>query len=170
MLQIKFLWNCSQNNATDHFWWEVSFGLGNGLELSGNKPLPEQMLTSFMSPYICPLKHSSESSLILAQWCSVKSGGTLEGYHMAIEVYFSSRQLKTSRVNYKYKYPMFLQEVLSNGTYVFLEDMSANGTFVNERLVGGWTVRWIITSKIHKCIKYKWMCLSHLFLAATKQL
>ena len=41
----KFSWNCSQVNATEHFWWLVNIGSGNGLVPSGSKPLPEPMLT-----------------------------------------------------------------------------------------------------------------------------
>ena len=32
-------------NVTGHHWWQVNIGSGNGLVPSGNKPLPEQMLT-----------------------------------------------------------------------------------------------------------------------------
>ena len=34
-------------NATRPYWWWVNIGLGNGLVSSGNKPLPEPMLTQF---------------------------------------------------------------------------------------------------------------------------
>ena len=40
-----FLWNCHQVSATTHHWSLVNIGSGNGLVLSGNKPLPEPMLT-----------------------------------------------------------------------------------------------------------------------------
>ena len=43
-----FLWNCYQVNATTgttSHWSLVNIGSGNGLVLSGNKPLPEPMLT-----------------------------------------------------------------------------------------------------------------------------
>ena len=40
-----FLWNHSQLNATRSHWYLVNIGSGNGLVLSGNKPLPEPMLT-----------------------------------------------------------------------------------------------------------------------------
>ena len=40
------LWNCCQANATEPQQWKVNFGLGNGLVVpSGNKPLPEPILT-----------------------------------------------------------------------------------------------------------------------------
>ena len=39
-----FLWNCSQVNATEHFWWWFNIGSGDGLVPSGKKPLPEPML------------------------------------------------------------------------------------------------------------------------------
>ena len=38
-------WNYPQMNVTGPFWWLVNIGSGNGLVLSGNKPLPEPMLT-----------------------------------------------------------------------------------------------------------------------------
>ena len=34
-----FLWYCPQVNATRPHWWSVNISLGNGLVLSGNKPL-----------------------------------------------------------------------------------------------------------------------------------
>ena len=40
------LWNCSQVNATEPYWWEAYIGSDNGLVSSDNKPLPELMLTS----------------------------------------------------------------------------------------------------------------------------
>ena len=39
------LWNCPNLNVTGLYWWSVNFGSGNGLVPSGNKPLPEPMLT-----------------------------------------------------------------------------------------------------------------------------
>ena len=39
------LWNCPNMNVTGLHWWSVNIGSGNGLVLSGNKPLPEPMLT-----------------------------------------------------------------------------------------------------------------------------
>ena len=41
-----FLWNCYQVNATTPHWSLVNIGSSNGLVPSGNKPLPEPMLTS----------------------------------------------------------------------------------------------------------------------------
>ena len=35
----------SQMNVAGPYWWEVNIGSGNGLVPSGNKPLPEPMLT-----------------------------------------------------------------------------------------------------------------------------
>ena len=32
-------------NATEHLWWEFNIGSGNGLVPSGNKPLPDPILT-----------------------------------------------------------------------------------------------------------------------------
>ena len=37
--------SCPEANATRHHWWSVNTGSGNGLVPSGNKPLPEPMLT-----------------------------------------------------------------------------------------------------------------------------
>ena len=46
-----FLWNCPQVNARRPLPWLVNIGSGNGLVPSGNKPLPEPILTRSMSPY-----------------------------------------------------------------------------------------------------------------------
>ena len=40
-----FLWNCYQVKATTPHWSLVNIGSSNGLVPSGNKPLPEPMLT-----------------------------------------------------------------------------------------------------------------------------
>ena len=47
------LWNYFQMNATRPHWWSVNTGSGNGLVLSGNKPLPEPMLTQFCVTIWC---------------------------------------------------------------------------------------------------------------------
>ena len=39
------MWNWVQMNATKPQWWLVTIGSGNGLMPSGNKPLPEPVLT-----------------------------------------------------------------------------------------------------------------------------
>ena len=39
------LWNCPNMNVTGLHWWSVNIGWGNGWVPSGNKPLPEPMLT-----------------------------------------------------------------------------------------------------------------------------
>ena len=39
------LWNCPNMNVIGLHWWSVNIGSGNGLVPSGNKPLPEPMLT-----------------------------------------------------------------------------------------------------------------------------
>ena len=39
------LWNCPNMIVTGLHWWSVNIGSGNGLVPSGNKPLPEPMLT-----------------------------------------------------------------------------------------------------------------------------
>ena len=44
---MYLLWNCHHMNVTESYWWQVNIGLGNGLVPSGNKPLPEPMLTQF---------------------------------------------------------------------------------------------------------------------------
>ena len=38
-------WNCSKGNATEALWWLVNIGWCNGLVPSGNKLLPEPILT-----------------------------------------------------------------------------------------------------------------------------
>ena len=45
------LWNCPNMNVSGLHWWSVNIGSGNGLVPSGNKPLPEVMLTQILSPY-----------------------------------------------------------------------------------------------------------------------
>ena len=43
---LKYLlWNCYKVNATAPHWSSVNIGLGSGFVPSGNKPLPEPMLT-----------------------------------------------------------------------------------------------------------------------------
>ena len=46
-----FVWNCPHVNATRSHGWLVNTGSGNGLGLSGTKPLPEQCWPRFMLPY-----------------------------------------------------------------------------------------------------------------------
>ena len=41
----NLLWNCPNMNVIGLDWWSVNIGSGNGLVPSGNKPLPEPMLT-----------------------------------------------------------------------------------------------------------------------------
>ena len=42
---VSLIRNCSQVNATEHLWWYVNIGAGNGLASQGNKPVLESMLT-----------------------------------------------------------------------------------------------------------------------------
>ena len=46
---LRFCWNLLdyEMNAKGPHRWQVNIGSGNGLVLSGNKPLPEPMLTQF---------------------------------------------------------------------------------------------------------------------------
>ena len=46
-----FRWNYPHANATEPHQWLVNIGSGNGLVLSGNKPLPEQMLAKIYGPH-----------------------------------------------------------------------------------------------------------------------
>ena len=39
------MWNCPQMNVVEPLWWKVNNISGNGFMPSGNKPLPEPMLT-----------------------------------------------------------------------------------------------------------------------------
>ena len=48
-----FLWNCYQVNAKTPHWSPVNIGSGNGLVPSGNKPLPEPMLTKIYVAIWC---------------------------------------------------------------------------------------------------------------------
>ena len=47
------LWNCPNMNATGLHWLSVNICSGNGLVLSGNKPLPEAMLTQISDAIWC---------------------------------------------------------------------------------------------------------------------
>ena len=43
---LRYLWqNWPEMNITGPYWWKVNIGLGNALVTSGNKPLPQPMLT-----------------------------------------------------------------------------------------------------------------------------
>ena len=53
------LWNCPQMNGTRPYWWWVNIGSGNGLVLSGTKPLPDPMLTQF---YVTIWRHQTTMS------------------------------------------------------------------------------------------------------------
>ena len=63
--------NCPQMNATKPYWWSVNIGSGNGLVPSGNKPLPEPMLTQI---YVVNLvvTWSNETWLICIQQSNQK--------------------------------------------------------------------------------------------------
>ena len=47
------LGNCHNMNVTGLHWWSVNIGSGNGLVLSGNKPLPEPKLTQISVAIWC---------------------------------------------------------------------------------------------------------------------
>ena len=49
----NLLWNWLNMNVTGLNWWSVNSGLGNGLVPSGNKPLPEPMLTQISVAIWC---------------------------------------------------------------------------------------------------------------------
>ena len=53
------LWNCPQVIFRGPQWWWISIGLGNGLAPSGNKPLPEPMLTQI---YVAIWHHLATTS------------------------------------------------------------------------------------------------------------
>ena len=57
---LYLLWNCHNMNVTGLHWWSVNIGSGNGLVLSGNKPLHEPMLTqiSVACRHMVSLGHS----------------------------------------------------------------------------------------------------------------
>ena len=47
-LYLHFLWNYSCVNVTRPHWWLVNIGWGNGLVVSGNKPLTDPMVTQIL--------------------------------------------------------------------------------------------------------------------------
>ena len=51
-----FLWNHPHVNATRPHWWLVKIGSGNDYVPSGNKPLPEPMLTQIYFAIWCQSK------------------------------------------------------------------------------------------------------------------
>ena len=73
-------WNHSQVNATEHLWWQVNIGSGDGLVPSGSKPLSEPMLTRFYDTHqMTSLSHNElsheeqitiESNFIQDHFCS----------------------------------------------------------------------------------------------------
>ena len=52
-----FMWNYPQVNAEETHWWHVNTGSDNGLVPTGNKPLPEPMLTQ-ISRHMASLGHN----------------------------------------------------------------------------------------------------------------
>ena len=73
-----FLWSCPNMNVTGLHWWSVNIGSGNGLVLSGNKPLPEPMLTQISVVIWCHWAriewvHSSSQINSLVQHYSVNA-------------------------------------------------------------------------------------------------
>ena len=51
---MHFLWNWPNMNVTGLHWWSLNIGSGNGLVPSGNKPLPEPILTHI---YVATWRH-----------------------------------------------------------------------------------------------------------------
>ena len=56
---VYFLWNCTHVNATRPHWRLVNVGSGNGLVLSGNKPLPDPTLTRV---YVAWPRHNEQTN------------------------------------------------------------------------------------------------------------
>ena len=90
---MNLLCNCPQVIFTGPHWWKVNIGSGNGLVPSGNKPLPETMLTQFSSYEILGLSWNgswSRNSVVqtLHAW---ESGGLLplcpQGQHDSTLMY-----------------------------------------------------------------------------------
>ena len=52
------LGNCLNMNAIGLHWWSANIGSGNGLVPSGNKPLPEPMLTKIPVAHMASLGHN----------------------------------------------------------------------------------------------------------------
>ena len=55
----NLLWNCPNINVTGLNWWSVNISSGNGLVPSGNKPLPELMMTMLTE---ANMRHSASVS------------------------------------------------------------------------------------------------------------
>ena len=55
---VEHLWNWSEVNATQNIWFKINIGLGNGLVASGNKVLPEPMLTQILCRHMMSHGHN----------------------------------------------------------------------------------------------------------------
>ena len=81
---IKTSRNCSQLNSAEHLSWWVKISSGNGLVPSGNKPLPEPMLTHI---YVAIWCHNEliftfnstppSAAYVSTIWVSIVSGNGL---------------------------------------------------------------------------------------------
>ena len=75
---VQFLLNCFQEHATEPYWLLVNIGSGNGLVPSGNKPLPDPMLTqiyrkvSNISGTKCQNLNDSRLAVVYAQSTEAK--------------------------------------------------------------------------------------------------
>ena len=78
-----FWWDCPQNNVIGHNWWWVNIGSGNGLLSSGNKSLPEPILTEFYGAiwrhWDTPSKNAHWSTSLHIYWYF---GNTVHSHHL----------------------------------------------------------------------------------------
>ena len=74
------LWNCPNMNVTGLHWWSANISSGNGLVLSGNKPLPEPMLTQICR-HMASLGHNelTLSVTTLNEWQNGAISWTISG-------------------------------------------------------------------------------------------
>ena len=87
------LWNCPNMNVTGLHWWSVSIGSGNGLVPSGNKPLPEPMLTQ-----ICRHMASLGLNELISKYDLYKHIGNSSRQSFSWLMYITSQKLCTQFV------------------------------------------------------------------------
>ena len=84
-------WNCSWSGETQR-WWQVKIGSGNGLVPSGNKPLPELMLTQICCRHMTSFTYNklTRNSRANESFCAITIPVTIAWQRTAIWMQFSS--------------------------------------------------------------------------------